>query len=118
MPDYPVLAMADSQKTSRIVENLFSNIRKYAMNGTRAYVEVSDGTDECSIAFKNISSEALDVSSDELTQRFVRGDASRSSEGNGLGLSIAKSLCELQKGRLEISIDGDLFKATVILPKA
>ncbi len=118
MPEYPVLAMADSQKTSRIVENLFSNIRKYAMNGTRAYVEVYEGERECSIVFKNISAEALDVSADELTQRFVRGDASRSSEGNGLGLSIAKNLCELQKGRLEISIDGDLFKATVILPKA
>lgn len=118
MPDYPVLAMADSQKTSRIVENLFSNIRKYAMNGTRAYVEVSEGERECSIVFKNISAEALDVSADELTQRFVRGDASRSSEGNGLGLSIAKNLCELQKGRLEISIDGDLFKATVTLPRA
>ncbi len=118
MPEYPVMAMADSQKTSRIVENLFSNIRKYAMNGTRAYVEVSEGERECSIVFKNISAEALDVSADELTQRFVRGDASRSSEGNGLGLSIAKNLCELQKGKLEISIDGDLFKATVILPKA
>ncbi|MBR5562201.1 MAG: HAMP domain-containing histidine kinase [Clostridia bacterium] len=118
MPDYPVLAMADSQKTSRIVENLFSNIRKYAMEGTRAYVEVVEGERECSIVFKNISAEALDISADELTQRFVRGDASRSSEGNGLGLSIAKNLCELQKGRLEISIDGDLFKATVTLPKA
>ena len=118
MPEYPVTAMADSQKTSRVVENLFSNIRKYAMNGTRAYVEVSEGTNECSITFKNISAEALGVSADELTQRFVRGDASRSSEGNGLGLSIAKNLCELQKGKLEIKIDGDLFKVTVILPKA
>ncbi len=118
MPEYPVLAMADSQKTSRIVENLFSNIRKYAMNGTRAYVEVSEGERECSIIFKNISAQALDVSADELTQRFVRGDVSRSSEGNGLGLSIAKNLCELQKGKLEISIDGDLFKATVTLPRA
>lgn len=118
MPEYPVMAMADSQKTSRVVENLFSNIRKYAMEGTRAYVEVAESERECSIVFKNISAEPLDVSADELTQRFVRGDASRSSEGNGLGLSIAKNLCELQKGRLELSIDGDLFKATVILPKA
>lgn len=118
MPEYPVMAMADSQKTSRIVENLFSNIRKYAMEGTRAYVEVAESERECSIVFKNISAEPLDVSADELTQRFVRGDASRSSEGNGLGLSIAKNLCELQKGRLEIRVDGDLFKATVILPKA
>ncbi len=118
MPDYPVMAMADSQKTSRVVENLFSNIRKYAMEGTRAYVEVAEGTESCSVIFRNISKQALDISADELTQRFVRGDASRSSEGNGLGLSIAKNLCELQKGRLEIKIDGDLFKATVILPKA
>lgn len=118
MPDYPVMAMADSQKTSRIVENLFSNIRKYAMEGTRAYVEVCEGAENCSVIFRNISKQALDISADELTQRFVRGDASRSSEGNGLGLSIAKNLCELQKGRLEIKIDGDLFKATVILPKA
>ncbi len=118
MPENPVMAMADSQKISRVVENLFSNIRKYAMDGTRAYVEVNEGADCCSIVFKNISAEALDVSAEELTRRFVRGDASRSSEGNGLGLSIAKNLCELQKGKLEIKIDGDLFKATVILPKA
>lgn len=118
MPENPVMAMADSQKISRVVENLFSNIRKYAMEGTRAYVEVSEGEKECSIVFKNISAQALDISADELTQRFVRGDASRTGEGNGLGLSIAKNLCELQNGKLEIKIDGDLFKATVILPKA
>lgn len=117
MPEEPVIVTADSQKTSRIVENLFSNIRKYAMEGTRAYVEVLDSEECGALIFKNISKEMLDVSADELTRRFVRGDASRSSEGNGLGLSIAKNLCELQKGRLEISIDGDLFKAAVVLPK-
>lgn len=117
MPEEPVIVMADSQKISRVVENLFSNIRKYAMEGTRAYVEVLGGEDYGTVIFKNISAQVLDVSAEELTQRFVRGDASRSSEGNGLGLSIAKSLCELQRGKLSVQIDGDLFKVTVILPK-
>lgn len=116
-PPAPVIVTADSQKTSRIVENLFSNIRKYAMEGTRVYVEVADGTDYASIIFKNISKYPLDVSADELTQRFVRGDASRSGEGSGLGLSIAQNLCELQKGRFRVEIDGDLFKVTLSLPK-
>ncbi len=113
----PVTVTADSQKTSRIVENLFSNIRKYALEGTRVYVEVADGTDYASMIFKNISKYPLDVSADELTQRFVRGDASRSGEGSGLGLSIAQNLCELQKGRFRVEVDGDLFKVTLSLPK-
>ncbi len=117
LPEYPVTVNADSQKTSRIIENLFSNIRKYALEGTRAYIEVTDGNASGLITFKNISRLALDISPEELTQRFVRGEASRTSEGNGLGLSIAKNLCELQKGKLNIQIDGDLFKATVLLPK-
>lgn len=116
-PSVPVTVTADSQKTSRIVENLFSNIRKYAMEGTRVYVEVADGTEYASIIFKNISKYPLDVSADELTQRFVRGDASRSGEGSGLGLSIAQNLCELQKGKFKVEIDGDLFKVTLSLPK-
>ncbi len=117
-PPVPVTVTADSQKTSRIVENLFSNIRKYAMEGTRVYVEVADGTEYASIIFKNISKYPLDVSADELTQRFVRGDASRSGEGSGLGLSIAQNLCELQKGKFKVEIDGDLFKVTLSLPKS
>ena len=116
-PPSPVTVTADSQKTSRIVENLFSNIRKYALEGTRVYVEVADGTDYGSIVFKNISKYPLDVSADELTQRFVRGDASRSGEGSGLGLSIAQNLCELQKGKFKVEVDGDLFKVTLSLPK-
>ncbi len=116
-PPAPVTVTADSQKTSRIVENLFSNIRKYALEGTRVYVEVADGADYASIIFKNISKYPLDVSADELTQRFVRGDASRSGEGSGLGLSIAQNLCELQKGRFRVEVDGDLFKVTLSLPK-
>ena len=117
-PTDPVTVNADSQKTSRIVENLFSNIRKYTMEGTRVYIEVADGEDFGSVVFKNISKYPLDISADELTQRFVRGDASRSGEGSGLGLSIAQNLCELQKGRFKVEVDGDLFKVTLSLPKA
>lgn len=116
-PETPVTATADSQKTSRIVENLFSNIKKYALEGTRVYAEVVDGVADARLIFKNVSKNPLDISPDELVQRFVRGDASRSSEGSGLGLSIAKNLCELQGGDLIIEIDGDLFKAVVVLPK-
>ena len=116
-PSTPVTVTADPQKTSRIVENLFSNIRKYALEGTRVYVEVDDGTDYGSVVFKNISKYPLDVSADELTQRFVRGDSSRSGEGSGLGLSIAQNLCELQKGKFRVEVDGDLFKVTLSLPK-
>ena len=117
-PESFVNVTADSQKTSRIVENLFSNIRKYALEGTRVYVEVINGEKFGSIVFKNISKNEINVSADELTQRFVRGDSSRSGEGSGLGLSIARNLCELQKGEFKIEIDGDLFKVTVSLPKA
>lgn len=117
-PETPVTVFADSQKTSRIVENLFSNIRKYALEGTRVYIEVCGGADCGKIIFKNISKYPLDVSADELTQRFVRGDSSRSGEGSGLGLSIAQNLCELQKGKFKVDVDGDLFKVTLELPKA
>lgn len=116
-PETPVTVTADSQKTSRIVENLFSNIKKYALEGTRVYAEVVEGVSDARLIFKNVSKNPLDISPDELVQRFVRGDASRSSEGSGLGLSIAKNLCELQGGDLIIEIDGDLFKAVVVLPK-
>ena len=124
MPEKPVMVFADAQKTSRIAENLFSNIRKYALEGTRVFVDVSeyteidaaDNVELASITFKNISKNPIDVSADELTRRFVRGDASRSGEGSGLGLSIAKDLCELQNGKLVLDTDGDLFKATVKLP--
>lgn len=116
MPEEPVFVIADAQKTSRIAENLFSNIRKYALEGTRVYVDVVQGKDFSMITFKNVSKHQLDVSAEELTQRFVRGDASRSGEGSGLGLSIAKDLCELQNGKLLLQTDGDLFKAIIALP--
>ena len=117
-PDDEVRIMADGRRLWRVFDNLMNNARKYAMSGTRVYVSLEEVGGRAVFRFKNISREALSVNADELSERFVRGDASRNTEGNGLGLSIAKNLCELQKGRLELSIDGDLFKATVTLPKA
>ena len=115
-PEKQPVVLADNQKTWRIIDNLFSNVKKYSLKGTRAYITVDEKDGWGRFSIKNVSEKALDISPDELTQRFVRGDASRSTEGSGLGLSIAKSLCELQGGRFTIEIDGDLFKATLELP--
>ena len=117
-PEKQPVVLADNQKTWRIIDNLFSNVKKYSLKGSRAYITVDEHDGWGRFSIKNISEKALDISPDELTQRFVRGDASRSTEGSGLGLSIAKSLCELQGGRFTIEIDGDLFKATLELPLA
>ena len=97
-------------------DNLLSNICKYAMPGTRVYFtsEVLDG--RVQISFKNISNYPLDITADELLERFVRGDSSRSTEGSGLGLSIAQSLTGLQKGTFDLVVDGDLFKANLSFP--
>lgn len=113
----PVI-FADGAKTFRILENLLSNAKKYSATGSRVYVSTYEEKGMGVFEIKNISAEPLDISPDELTERFVRGDKSRTKEGNGLGLSIAKELCNAQKGKLEISIDGDLFKAKVKLPLA
>lgn len=117
-PEKQPVVLADNQKTWRIIDNLFSNVKKYSLKGSRAYITVEEKDGWGRFSIKNVSEKALDISPDELTQRFVRGDASRSTEGSGLGLSIAKSLCELQGGRFTIEIDGDLFKATLELPLA
>ena len=115
-PDESVFIMADGRRIWRVFDNLMSNARKYALRGTRIYVslETADGT--AVFAFKNISREPLAIDASELTERFVRGDKSRSTEGSGLGLSIAKSLTELQGGKFEITVDGDLFKVTLSFP--
>lgn len=114
----PPVISADGAKTFRIIENLLSNARKYSAKASRVYVDVYSQNGCGIFEIKNISAQPLDISPDELTERFVRGDKSRNQDGNGLGLSIAKELCKLQNGELELIIDGDLFKAKVKLPLA
>lgn len=117
-PDLPrVQAFADGSKTYRVLENLLQNAKKYSAVDSRVYVRVYKQGDFGVFEIKNISAEPLNISPQELTQRFVRGDASRTKEGNGLGLSIAQELCSAQQGKLELLIDGDLFKARVYLPQ-
>ncbi len=110
VPKEDVIIDADSRYMYRVIENLFSNITKYAVEKSRVYIDIEQDRNEIIISFKNISKDKLNISSDELMQRFVRGDKSRYTEGSGLGLSIAQSLTSLQKGKLDIIIDGDLFK--------
>ena len=115
-PSQPVI-QADGQLLSRVLGNLFSNICKYAMPGTRVYFESAADENTVSLTFKNISKYELNIPAEELMVRFVRGDRSRHTEGSGLGLSIAQSLTELQGGTFRLEIDGDLFKAVVTFPR-
>ena len=115
-PENPVYMNADGRLVWRVLSNLLSNTVKYALPGTRVYIDVCQGREEVQISLKNISREPLNISAEELTERFVRGDVSRNTEGSGLGLNIAQSLMELQKGRLELLVDGDLFKVTLTFP--
>lgn len=110
MPNEPIKIKADNRYMYRVIENLFSNITKYAQENSRVYIDMKNEKNHIEISIKNISKDKLNISSSELMQRFVRGDKSRYTEGSGLGLSIAKSLVELQGGKFEIVIDGDLFK--------
>ena len=114
--DNELFVKADSQHTFRIFDNLFSNVKKYALSGTRVYVDVYKENGYGVFSVKNISKDKLNINPDEITERFVRGDNSRTTEGSGLGLSIARSFTELQNGIFEIQIDGDLFKVTIKLP--
>ncbi|MDY2994619.1 MAG: HAMP domain-containing sensor histidine kinase [Baileyella intestinalis] len=113
-----VNVMADGRYLWRVMENLLNNIRKYAMEGTRVYIDLSSEGGMGIISVKNMSSTQLNVPAEELVQRFARGDESRTTEGSGLGLAIAKDLTALMKGQLKITVDGDLFKAEVMLPLA
>ena len=104
---------ADGQRMWRVLSNIFGNVVKYAMEGTRVYAEVRNKNKKVIFTLKNISAQPLNISADELTERFIRGDISRNTEGSGLGLSIAKSLTELQGGEFKLFVDGDLFKVMI-----
>jgi len=117
LPENKIMCMLDGRKTYRIFDNILGNILKYAMPNSRVYINAEDKDNEISFTFKNISAYEMNFDPSEITERFTRGDKSRNTEGSGLGLAIAKSLVELQKGKLDISIDGDLFKLTVTFPK-
>lgn len=117
LPEHKVVMWLDSQKTYRILENLIVNITKYAMPRTRVYIEMTERESEVHISMKNVSATELDFDTEEITDRFVRGDSARNTEGSGLGLAIAKSFTELQHGTLKISTEADLFKADITLPK-
>ena len=115
-PKEPISIFADGRSTFRIIDNLFSNVNKYAMKGTRVYVDVSIRSGYGILSVKNISRDKLNITPDELMERFVRADTSRNTEGSGLGLSISRSLTTLQHGTFDIEVDGDLFKAIVTFP--
>ena len=115
-PEQPIKIMADGRRLWRVFDNLMNNVCKYAQRSTRVYLTLEEKNGQAIISFKNISREPLNLSADELMERFVQGDTSRKSEGNGLGLSIAKSLTELQNGTMELTTDGDLFKVILRFP--
>ena len=118
VPDTPMKMLGDSRLVWRVLSNLLGNAVKYALPGTRLYLSVRQNRNNVVISIKNVSKEQLGISAGELMERFVRGDASRNTEGSGLGLNIAKSLMELQKGQLKLLVDGDLFKVTLVFPCA
>ena len=113
-----VVINADGRRIFRIIDNVMNNIYKYALQGSRVYLDMSvdDETKSVKLSLKNVSSKMLNISPEELVERFVRGDESRSTEGSGLGLSIAKNLTELHGGSFDIEIDGDLFKVNITFP--
>lgn len=118
LPEEKIMVRLDSQKAYRIYENLFGNIVKYAMEGTRIYVDLACTEGEVTVKLKNITEQEITVSAEELTERFVRGDASRNTEGSGLGLAIVRSFTELMGGRFSVTVDGDLFTASTTWPLA
>ena len=118
LPEGETWVYADGRHLWRVIDNLLSNCAKYAMEGTRVYLDLERGKGQVSLSVKNISRDPLNVPAERLMERFVRGEESRSTEGSGLGLSIARSLTELQGGAFDLAVDGDLFKSIVTLPQA
>ena len=116
-PEGKIVLRLDSQKAFRIFENLFNNVSKYSMENSRVYVDVIEKENEVTIMIKNMSAIEMNFNSDEIVERFTRGDKSSNREGSGLGLAIVKSFVELQNGEFEINIDGDLFKAIIKFKK-
>ncbi|MBS5114715.1 MAG: HAMP domain-containing histidine kinase [Erysipelotrichaceae bacterium] len=112
-----IILKLDSQKTYRILTNLFTNILKYALENTRVYIDIKETDYNVNITIRNISKYEIQVEAHELLERFVQGDSSRHYEGSGLGLAIAKSFCELQHGTFEVSVEGDLFKTVLTFQK-
>ena len=113
-----IYVMADGQLLWRVIENLLTNVSKYALPASRVYIDILEEKNMIYLDVKNMSKEQLNISADELMERFKRGDESRNTEGSGLGLAIAKDLTSLMNGKFELTIDGDLFKARVALEKA
>jgi signal transduction histidine kinase len=118
LPERPVYAFVDGQKMWRVFDNLISNMIRYSLEGTRAYIALGRADGKAEITFKNVAKYELGDNVDELIERFKRGDASRHTEGSGLGLAIAKSIVDLHGGSFGLEVDGDLFKVRVLLPEA
>lgn len=117
LPEHEVIIRADGRRLWRVLANIYNNAAKYAMKGTRVYADLYTIGDAAVFSLKNISNQPLNISADELTERFIRGDISRGTEGSGLGLSIAKTLTEMQGGNFELYLDGDLFRVTITFPQ-
>lgn len=118
LPEREVVIRVDGRRLWRVLANIYNNAAKYAMEGTRVYADLYTSGNTVIFSLKNVSEQPLNISADELTERFIRGDISRSTEGSGLGLSIAKTLTEMQGGRFELYLDGDLFRVTITFPLA
>ena len=117
LPEGKVILPLDSQRTFRVFENLVINMTKYAMPNTRVFIDMIENNDNVEIVMKNMAAEEITFNVETIAERFVRGDESRNTEGSGLGLAIAKSFVELQGGKFNINVDGDLFKVTIIFNK-
>ena len=118
LPEEDAVIYVDGRRMWRVLENIYNNAAKYAMEGTRVYADLKVDKEQVIFSLKNISEQPLNIDAEELTERFIRGDISRNTEGSGLGLSIAKNLTEMQDGKFELYLDGDLFKVTIKFTKA